>query len=217
MNKYKAVIFDLDGTLIDSMQIWRKVDAEFLGNRGIVVPEDLFDHLPNGNSFIQTAQYFKDRFGLADSVESIMQEWTDMVTFHYEHDIALKPGVRELLQRLHDAEVKIGLGTSNSLFLAQKVLKLNGIWHYFDAAVTGEQVKLGKPFPDIYLGVAAKLGLAPETCLVIEDTLTGVQAGKAAGMHVIAIYDEDSKPLWDKIKAAADDFILNHAELWDLL
>ncbi|MDD3236177.1 MAG: HAD family phosphatase, partial [Candidatus Cloacimonetes bacterium] len=72
--KYKAIIFDLDGTLIDSMSLWRRVDMEFLNSRGIEVPTDLFAHLPHGNSFIQTAQYFKDRFGLKDSTASIMQE-----------------------------------------------------------------------------------------------------------------------------------------------
>ncbi|HRX76789.1 MAG TPA: HAD family phosphatase, partial [Candidatus Cloacimonadota bacterium] len=72
----KAIIFDLDGTLIDSMGLWRQVDEDFLSSRGITVPPDLFEHLPQGNSFIQTAQYFKDRFSLSESVEQIMQIWT---------------------------------------------------------------------------------------------------------------------------------------------
>ena len=97
MNSFKAVIFDMDGTLIDSMQLWRNVDKDFLHSRGLKVPPDLFAELPQGNSFIQTAQYFKDRFGLPDSPESIMQEWTKMVSKHYETDIELKPGAIELL------------------------------------------------------------------------------------------------------------------------
>jgi HAD superfamily hydrolase (TIGR01549 family) len=214
---YKAIIFDLDGTLIESMQIWRKVDAEFLGKRDIVVPADLFDHLPNGNSFIQTAQYFKDRFGLGDSVESIMQEWTDMVTHHYSHDIQLKPSAKELVQHLNRFNIPIGHGTSKSLFLAEKVLALNGVLQYFSALVTGEQVAMGKPFPDIYLACAKKLGVNPEDCLAVEDTLSGVRAAKAAGMKVFAVYDEDSKLEQDQIKHEADQYIQDLKEILEYL
>ncbi|MDD4310074.1 MAG: HAD family phosphatase [Candidatus Cloacimonetes bacterium] len=213
MIKYKAIIFDLDGTLIDSMQLWRSVDAEFLNSRGITVPADLFAHLPHGNSFVQTAQYFKDRFALPDSVQSIMQEWTDMVCHHYETSIQLKPGVKGLITELVCLEIQIGLGTSNSLELAQKSLIYNGIWDYFKCAVTGDLHLKGKPFPDIYLLAAERLGVSPIECLVIEDTLTGVQAGKAAGMSVFAIYDEDSREHHNRIQELADGFYMDYASL----
>jgi len=206
MSRFKAIIFDLDGTLIDSMQLWRRVDTEFLNSRGIRVPKDLFDHLPHGNSFIQTATYFKNRFDLPDSPESIMQEWTDMVSHHYENDIPLKPGVKNLIEALANKGFIIGLGTSNSYELAVKSLKHNGIWHYFRTAVTGDEHLKGKPFPDIYLLAAQRLDLEPAECLVIEDTLTGVQAGKAAGMTVYAIHDEDSSEQHEQIKQTADRF-----------
>ncbi len=214
---YKAIIFDLDGTLIESMQIWRQVDAEFLGKRGISVPKDLFDHLPNGNSFIQTAQYFKERFGLMDSVDSIMQEWTEMVTHHYKHDIVLKPSAKDLVQYLSQKNIPIGLGTSNSLFLAEHVLRLNAIWEYFSAVVTGEQVLMGKPFPDIYLDCAKKLNLNPQDCLAIEDTLSGVRAAKAAGMSVFAVYDEDSIFQMEEIETEADRYIYNLREIMEII
>lgn len=210
---YKAVIFDLDGTLIDSMSLWRTVDSEFLGNRGIVVPHDLFDHLPAGNSFIQTAQYFKDRFALADSVESIMQEWTDMVFHHYESDIPLKEGVLELLHEIQRRKVKLGLGTSNSYELAEKVLNLNKIWELFDTAVTGDQDVLGKPFPDIYLRAAQRMDVHPEECIVIEDTITGVRAGKSANMKVFAIYDPDSDKEKPQIIKTADSYFQDYYAL----
>ena len=213
----KAVIFDLDGTLIDSMSLWRRVDCEFLGSRNIPVPADLFAHLPAGNSFIQTAQYFKDRFLLPDSVESIMQEWTDMVRHHYETDIELKNGVRELIHLLSAKGIKIGLGTSNSYELAEKVLSQNGIWHYFQTAVTGDMDVLGKPFPDIYLRVADNLHVLPQECIVIEDTLSGVRAGKSAGMTVLAIYDQDSEPEMENIKSAADHFFYDYVALSNTL
>ena len=215
--RFKAVIFDLDGTLIDSMQIWRKVDEEFLGMRGISVPNDLFEHLPQGNSFIQTAQYFKDRFGLNDTVSSIMQEWTDMVTHHYKNDIPLKTGVMALLVYLRENSIPIALGTSNSLFLAEKVLVRNGIWAMFDSIVTGDMDLMGKPYPDIYLRSSENLKIAPEQCVVIEDTLSGVRAGKAAGMTVYAINDPDSFAEKDRIVSEADHYFYNYAELMQKL
>ncbi len=213
MIKYKAVIFDLDGTLIDSMQLWRHVDTEFLNSRGIAVPLDLFEHLPHGNSFIQTSRYFKERFGLPDSPESIMQEWTDMVRHHYESDVPLKPGVEKLITELSASHIPMGIGTSNSYELAQKALQHNGVWHYFGCVVTGDLHMKGKPFPDIYLQAARELELDPSQCLVIEDTLSGVQAGKAAGMSVFAIFDEDSIEQQSQIKALADGFFMDYVSL----
>lgn len=217
MNSFKAIIFDLDGTLIDSMQLWRSVDTEFLNSRGIEVPQDLFAHLPHGNSFIQTAQYFKDRFNLPDSAASIMQEWTDMVGHHYESDIMLKPGVQNLISTLDAQGVIIGLGTSNSLELAKKSLEHHGIWDYFKCAVTGDLHLKGKPFPDIYLLAAERLKIEPRDCLVIEDTLSGVQAAKAAGMTAFAIYDADSENDHPRIKELADAFFTDYYILKDAL
>jgi len=214
---YQAVIFDLDGTLIDSMQLWRRVDRDFLHKRGIAVPHDLFDHLPQGNSFIQTAQYFKDRFALTDSPESIMREWTEMVGWHYENDVRLKPGARGVLQELCKKNIPIGLGTSNSHPLAEKVLSRNGVWRFFQSVVTGDMHLLGKPFPDIYLKSAENLNRLPGQCIVVEDTLSGIQAAKAAGMTAFAIHDEDSREQQIQIKALADAWAENYQELRNLL
>lgn len=212
---YKCIIFDLDGTLIDSMQLWRRVDAEFLNSRGIEVPDDLFDHLPQGNSFIQTAQYFKDRFELPDSVESVMKEWTDMVSWHYSNDVRLKPGAGELVSMLHSKGIPIGLGTSNSRELAERALSNGGIHQCFSAFVTGDMHLMGKPFPDIYLKCAALLNMNPAGCLVIEDTLAGVQAGRNAGMSVYSIYDADSHAHQSAIKAVASATFEDYYTLTD--
>jgi HAD superfamily hydrolase (TIGR01509 family) len=211
--KIKAIIFDLDGTLIDSMGLWREVDEEFLMSRGIAVPEDLFDHLPAGNSFIQTAQYFKDRFSLMESQVEIMQIWTDMVAGHYRSTVRLKAGAGDLLKRLQVAGIKIGLATSNSYHLAETSLVFNGVWKHFAYAATGDMDVLGKPFPDLFLRCAQGLEVDPAECVAIEDTLSGVQAVRAAGMHCLGIYDADSCKHHEQIKQVADAFCLDYAEI----
>lgn len=212
-NPMKAIIFDLDGTLIDSMQLWREVDAEFLGKRGITVPENLFEDMPHGNSFIQTADYFRNRFNLPDTTESIMQEWTTMVREHYSKSVPLKPGVTGLVPWIKEQGILIGLGTSNSYELARIVLTANGIWDYFLTAVTGDMHLKGKPYPDIYIKAAKDLNVSPEDCLVIEDTLSGINAAKAANMKVFAIYDADADNDRAAIIAAADGHFTSFGEI----
>ena len=215
--KYQAVIFDLDGTLIDSMHIWRKVDQEFLGKRGLTVPPDLFDHLPQGNSYIQTAQYFKDRFQLNDTVEDIMSEWTRLVVWHYENSIPLKPSVKHVIEWLAEKNIPLAIGTSNSLELALAALKQHKLQDYFQTIVSGCREIRGKPYPDIYLKAAEELKVSSENCIVIEDTLSGILAAKNAGMHTIAIYDADADDQRNEINAEADFPATDYMEVLEYL
>ncbi len=209
----QAVIFDLDGTLIDSMQVWISVDKEYLGKRGITVPDDLFQDIEEGDSFVEVAKYFKKKFNLSDSTDEIMQEWTNMVAWHYENNISLKPGAKELLYILKEHNIKVAVGTSNSLNLAQKVLKANDVLHLFDCIVAGCKKIRGKPFPDIFLQAASELNVPPEHTLVIEDVLVGVIAAKKAGMKVFAIGDEHSKYDQEKITKIADFYA---KDFWEI-
>ncbi|HNX00889.1 MAG TPA: HAD family phosphatase [Candidatus Cloacimonadota bacterium] len=215
--KIQAVIFDLDGTLIDSMGIWEDVDRVFLGRRNIAVPPDLFDDVSAGNNFQGLAQHFKDRFQLSESIDEIMKEWTEQVVEFYVHHIPIKDGVRELLAFLAKNSIPMAIGTSNSVFLTESVLNRHGLMPYFQYIVTGADVECGKPFPDIYLKTAQLLQVKPELCLVIEDSLQGVQAGKAAGMSVVAISDEFSRKEEDKIREESDYFFDNFQQIQNLL
>jgi len=212
---FKAIIFDLDGTLIDSLDLWQELDFAFLKKRGLEVPPDLFFDLQS-TGYKETAQYFKDRFLLPDSVEDIMQEWTAMIRPSYENFLTLRKGCYEFLTYLHQHQYLLALGTNNSVSLAQAVLQSNHIEHYFTALEGGCSNLRGKPAPDIYLKIAQKLHVLPSSCLVVEDSLSGCTAAVRAKMTVWAIAEKHSKHNESKIRHLAQFFFQNYENVLDI-
>lgn len=208
----KAAIFDLDGTLIDSMWIWEKIDTDYLINKGYTKPENLKDEIGH-LSFEQTAIYFKNKFNISDTVEEIMKEWHSMAVAHYTKDVKLKPGAKDFLIKLKSMNIKIGLATSNSQELLKAALEANGIYELFDSITTTDEVSRGKNFPDVYLLSSEKLGVNPNECVVFEDILPAVQGAKAAGMKVIAVYDESSEQDKDKVISLANSYIESYLDI----
>lgn len=206
LNNVKAVLFDLDGTLIDSMWVWKTIDIEFLGGYGIELPDDLQSSI-EGMSFTETAAYFKERFQFEETVEEIKSIWNEMAFEEYTTTVQLKDGVVHFLEYLKQNGIKAGISTSNSLELVQGVLKAKEIHHLFDTVLTACEVKVGKPSPDIYLKTAEKLNVKPEECLVFEDIPMGILAGKNANMKVCTIYDDFSKNQEEKKRQLADYYI----------
>lgn len=202
----KAAIFDLDGTLINSMSLWDQIDIDYLTSKNIPVPDDLNDEISH-LSFNQVAVYFKERFKLKDSLDEIKNTWNTMAYNHYSSDITLKDGVIEFLDFLKKSNIKIGLATSNSTELLEASLKFNKIYDYFDAITITDEVSIGKHEPDVYLLAAKKLNVKPEECIVFEDILVAVKGAKKAGMKVIAVEDECSALDKDEIIKNSDEFI----------
>ncbi|HYF82394.1 MAG TPA: HAD family phosphatase [Clostridia bacterium] len=210
----KAVIFDVDGTLIDSMWIWKQVDIEFLGKRGIPLPERLQSEI-EGMSYSETAIYFKARFDLTDSLDEIKEEWRLMAEDYYKFHIKLKSGAKEFLKLLYDKGFTIGIATSNSRELVDNMLENHGIRQYFSIIRTSCEVNKGKPHPDVYLKVAEDMGLEPQHCLVFEDTVSGVMAAKSAGMKVFAMADEVSEESKDKLIEMTEGYIHSFDEVME--
>lgn len=202
----KAAIFDLDGTLINSMSLWDQIDVDYLTSKNIPVPSDLNDEISH-LSFNQVAVYFKERFKLEDSLDDIKNTWNTMAYNHYSSDITLKDGVIEFLDFLKKSNIKIGLATSNSTELLEASLKFNKIYDYFDAITITDEVSIGKHEPDVYLLAAKKLNVKPEECIVFEDILPAIKGAKKAGMKVIAVEDECSVLDKDEIIKNSDGFI----------
>lgn len=214
MNKlnFKGAIFDLDGTLLDSMHVWRDVDTKFFKKRNMEMPDDYGEALKNMH-FPTAAVYTKERFNLPDTVESIMEEWTQSCFEAYEKHIKLKDGAKEYLELLKENNVKIAYATSNSEKLCKAVLSSNCVWEYFSAKAYSEETGKQKTEPDVYLLAAERLGIFPRDCIVFEDIIGGVQGAKKGGFRVCGVYDSTSEKDREQIETTADYYIESFMEL----
>lgn len=212
LTNIKAAIFDLDGTLVDSMWMWKAIDIEYLGRYGYDCPDDLEREI-EGKSFTETAAYFKERFRLPDDIARIKEDWTQMSIDKYRHEVPLKTGAREFLQYLEEQGIKTGIATSNGRDMVEAVLESLNIDRCFQIVTTACEVAAGKPAPDIYLRVAEQLGMSPSECLVFEDIPAGILAGKRAGMPVCAVEDNFSLNLEQEKRTMADYYIKDYNEL----
>lgn len=206
LQNIKAVIFDLDGTLVDSMWIWHQIDIEYLSRFELSCPDDLSTAI-EGLSFSETAVYFKERFSLSDSLDKIKNDWNEMAWNKYINEVQLKNGVYDFLCFCKEKGLKLGIATSNSRELVEGVINAHNLSSFFDCIMTSCDVNKGKPAPDIYLAVADKLDVLAENCLVFEDIIPGIQAGLNAGMKVCAVEDAYSASLRLEKEKLADYFI----------
>lgn len=205
----KAFLFDLDGTLVDSMWIWGQIDVDYLGRFGLEPPPDLQNSI-EGMSFNETAQYFKNRFAIPDSLEQMKVDWNRMAWDKYLREVPLKPGVGEFLAFHRERGIKMAVASSNSRELVEAVIGVHGLADTFDVIVTGCDVAHGKPSPDIYLEAAAGLETAPARCLVFEDIIPGILAGRNAGMQVVAVEDAYSRYQEKEKRELADLYITDY-------
>ena len=212
LRKKKAVIFDMDGTLVDSMGMWRQIDIEFLGRYQIPMPPMLQKEI-EGLSFEETAAYFIRRFQLPLAMDEIKAIWHQMSFEKYRDEIELKPGANEFLAWLQEHGYKLGMATSNSHELVRASLEKHGLLGHFDAIVTSDDAKAGKPAPDVYLMAAKRLGVSPADCMVFEDIPAGILAGKRAGMSVCCMADANSAWMDAEKRELADWMIQDYREL----
>ena len=211
----KAVIFDMDGSLVDSMWIWPEVDRIYMGKYGLVQPDD-FHKAIEGKSYTETAQYFVDTFPtLRRTVDEVKEEWKEMTIELYASRVFPKPGAMEFLDDMKRRGILLGIATSNDRVIAEAALSARDMMRYFDSIRTSCEVKKGKPAPDVYLKVAEDLQVDPGECLVFEDVPNGILAGKNAGMEVCAVDDEFSRPEELEKKRLADYFIHDFYEIRD--
>ena len=205
----KAIIFDLDGTLIDSMNVWSDIDKEFFKMHDLPFEKDYQKEIGH-KGLKEIAAYTKSRYNLKESEDEIVTIWLDMAKEAYAYKIPLKEGVKSFLEYLQSKNIKMGIATSNSLELTELVLKHHDIYKYFSKVVTVNELKTNKGSPDIYLHISDSFGLVPSECIVFEDLLTGIRTAKKAGYKVVGVKEISSLDKEKEIREIADLYISNY-------
>ena len=183
-----AVIFDLDGVLADSEPCWNQIDTKLLAEYGVSYRGEYHRNVL-GVSYRLAVEFYKNAFHISASVEELMRRRGEIATDFFANRVHLFPFAKTTLEQLREMKLPLAVATSSVSASARPLLDRTGIRSLFSVLITGDEVQQGKPHPDIYLRAAEKLGISPEACLVIEDSLAGIAAGKAANMRVAAIPD----------------------------
>jgi len=185
---FYAAIFDLDGVLADSEPWWNQIDAKLLAEYGVSYRGEYHRNVL-GVSYRLAVEFYKNAFHISAAVEELMRRRGEIATDFFANRVDLFPFAKTTLAQLREMKLPLGVATSSVSASARPLLDRTGIRGLFNVVITGDEVQQGKPHPDIYLRAAKKLGISPEACLVIEDSLAGIAAGKAANMRVAAIPD----------------------------
>jgi len=210
VSRVEAVVFDLDGVIVDSEHVWDEVREELANERGGRWHERAQADLM-GMSAPEWSRYVHEELGVPDSPEEISAEIVRRMTAAYREHLPLIPGAREAVERLA-ARWPLGLASSSNREVIDLVLELSGLAQFFRVTVSSEEVSRGKPAPDVYLEAARELGVPPERCAAVEDSRNGIRSAKAAGMRVIAIPNPHFPPGEDAL-ALADVTLGSLAEL----
>ncbi len=189
---FEAVIFDMDGVLINSELYWDEEDKCFFGKRGVSF-DDATKAKMKGKSMRENMQWVRTQFGFSESVEELCRERVNVTDNIYTQKSGIMPGVEPFLQLLRSHGVKTAIASGSFLYRIETIVDRFNWKQYFDTLVSSDHVQqVGKPDPAIYMYTSQKLGVEPSKCVVIEDSVNGVWAAKRAGMSCVAVPD----PRW---------------------
>jgi HAD superfamily hydrolase (TIGR01509 family) len=196
----EAVVFDVDGVLIDSEPVWERVRRKFVADRGGRWPDDAQDRMM-GMSTAEWSAYMSEDFGLRIAPREVAQLVIAAMTAEYQAHLPLLPGAVDAVRAL-SARWRLAVASSAPKSLIEAVLDASGLRSAFAAAVSSEEVARGKPAPDVYLEAAARLGVPPAAGAAVEDSSNGLRAAAAAGLAVIAVPRPEYPPAADAIQRA---------------
>ena len=206
------LIFDMDGTLIDSNGIWRDVDIAFLDKRGLPYTREYYEGVAH-TIFPLAAVFTKEYCKLEESCEEIMAEWMAMAGDMYATAVTVKPGVREYLAQCRAKGERMMVLTSSVPQHCRTALTHLGLMEYFERVVFAQELGLEKKNPDCFRRAAELVGVDEEECTVFDDSVAACRGAKAAGMEAVGVYDEFFDLTWDEMQAVCPRCIRSFAEL----
>lgn len=209
---FDAAIFDLDGTLLNSTHLWRKIDHDFFKKFNITMSETYYSEVAH-LSLDEAATHTKAICNISATVAEIKQEWLDMAEYEYSNNILLKENALTYLHKLKKENIPLAIATGLPRKIFEKVLTHLEIIDLFDVLCSVDDVEKGKASPDVYLLVAEKLNVSPEKCIVFEDVYTAMKSAKKAEMTVCAVWDKESEKHSKEINELSDYYIKNWNEL----
>lgn len=208
----KGIIFDVDGTLLDSMRIWDEAGARYLRKKGITAEGNLGEILFS-MTMEEGAEYLKQNYGLQEDIPSIVKGINETVSDFYQNEVTLKVGAKELIAYYKANGIPMTIATSSDLKVIEKALKRVGILDDMQAIFTCSEIGVGKDKPDIYYTAAAYMKTNIEDTYVFEDALHAIKTAKEAGFHTIGVYDRMSDKVQEQIKQIADIYVRSLDEI----
>ncbi len=212
----KGAIFDLDGTVLDSMQVWDKAGEMFLKSMGIEAEPGL-SKIMFSMSMTEGAEFLKDRYRLDMDIPAIMAGINRTIEDFYSYQVPLKEGVEQFLKDMKQAGIKMVAATSSDRQVVERALKRLNVMNYFDRIFTCTEIGAGKVKPDIYLAAARYMGTLPKETWVFEDALYAIRTAKKAGFMTVGVYDASSMEDREEIKAICDIYLNKWDDFYSLL
>ncbi len=212
MKYFKYRIFDMDGTLLDSIDSWHNLGKYYLLQSGIIPPDNL-NEIIDSMSMMESAVYFKETFKIDLSAEEIIEGIKKLISDKYKYTLKLKPYVKEYLQKLEDENVIMCVATATPVKLAEAAFERNGIMKYFSFVVSCDEVGVGKSKPDVFYLAANKLNADPSEIAVYDDADFALITAKEAGFYTVGVYEEIFKDKRKNIEKISDMYIESFKEL----
>lgn len=214
LRKIEGAIFDLDGTLLDSMHIWSEIGLKFLKNEGVTPPPGASDEFVK-LSLVQAAEFYIKNYAPDKTVMDIVKSINALVEDFYFNQVLLKDGVIEFLDYLKNKNIKMCIATATDKYMVEKALERNGIRNYFSEIFTCTSVGAGKDTPVIYDKALEHLGTAKDNTFVFEDALYAIETANKAGYNIVGISDVSEKASPETISALCTCFINDYSEIYD--
>ncbi|MGI6737162.1 MAG: HAD family hydrolase [Anaerovoracaceae bacterium] len=208
----RGAIFDMDGTLMDSMPIWEEVGTRYLRSKGVTAPDDLYERI-KAMSLPQAAEYIRAQFGVRDETTQIVRDVNSLLVDFYGHEAKPKPGARALLKALQAAGIPMCIASNTDERLVRLTLQSNDLLRFFRSILTCAAMQTDKNDPLIFETAARKLGVDKESAVVFEDADHAIFTAAAAGFPVLAVYDASMAEAQEEIRRRADLYCRSLTEL----